>query len=241
MKKEDKKKLMLGTGVILILVLFGTGAKMISEEVETVKGNWDISEEVRAAGLEQYLVEEEDFDYSNPQLQAIAEDIKATTPSSFEAVKRSMRYVYNNIRYDSRVTVASCYEETASSTLEVGSSDCVGMVRVNMALLRAMGIPARTMGGCLTSKRGCTATFAVTPGEEFKVVPPVEGDFKKRGFLHEWIEVWTPEKGWQILEATSGKLFDMECDTFLEYGYDSNKFNRCVINDRAFWEKCKAA
>lgn len=222
--------------IIILSVMMGAGTKML--EVSSVQGDWDISSQVSTAGLEKYLVEESDFDYSNPQVYAMATKIKQSTASANDALQKTARFVYDNVQYNSRVTVASCYAETASSTLSSGQGDCVSMSRLATALLRAQGIPARTVGGCLTSVRGCSPSFAIFPTAIAKVTP-ITDDMKKRGFLHEWVEVWTPEKGWQILEATAGSVFSQECDSYLEYGYDSNSQNRCVINDRAFWNKCK--
>ena len=60
--------------IIILSVMMGAGTKML--EVSSVQGDWDISSQVSTAGLEKYLVEESDFDYSNPQVYAMATKIK---------------------------------------------------------------------------------------------------------------------------------------------------------------------
>jgi transglutaminase-like putative cysteine protease len=242
-KKKDKPKVIffwLGI-IVLAFALFGTTSSFVKEVKEPVKGNWDISEQVEQQNLQQFLVEEIDFDYSNPAIQQIAKDIKANTQDPYEAARVTARYVYDTIRYSSNIDIPYCYSETASSTLEAGFSDCVGMTRMNVAILRAMGIPARSSGGCLRQTQRCAPLFAVAPEIEPQVTPMTEEDFKKRGFLHEWLEFWTPETGWQITEATAGRIYTLECPMFIQYHYDTNQFDRCVITDRSFWELCKAA
>jgi len=222
----------------LVLLLSFTGKE---KTITTVEGDWDISEQVKSNNYEQYLVEEKDFDYTNPMVFALAQDIKSKSSNSKEAVKDTIDYVVHHIRYSSAVTISYCYSETASSVLETGIGDCVSMSRLVTALLRAQGIPARTVGGCLSAFKRCTPLFALIPYLDARVTPMTEGDFKKRGFLHEYVEAWTPEQGWFLIEATSGQTFGLECNGYISYSYDTNERNRCVINDRDFWNICKDA
>src|SRR3990167_10556552 len=168
MHKENKKTwMMVAASILVVLLLFSGRTK--EEAVSTVvAGAWDISEQVKENSLGQYLVKESDFDYTHPEIQQIAAEIKSSSESPYDAVKKTAKYVYDTIDYDAKVTITSCYTETASSTLELGKSDCVGMTRVNVALLRAMGIPARSVGGCLKSSERCSPLFAVAPGIEAK-------------------------------------------------------------------------
>ena len=246
-KKQNKRTILIViTTIVAISLLFGGKEALFgsapTKEFKSIPGSWDISEQVQANNLEQYLVEEIDFDYSNPDIQAVAKNIKLNSATPYDAVKMTAKYVYDNIQYSSAVTVNSCYQETASSTLALGSSDCVGMTRLDVALLRAMGIPARSVGGCLKSSVRCAPIFAVAPGIQAKVTPLMEGDFKKRGFLHEWLEVFDGEK-WYSLEATSGQIFDISCDQYIKYGdgYDSNQFDRCTLTDNSFWNLCSVS
>ena len=236
MHKENKKTwMMVAASILVVLLLFSGRTK--EEAVSTVvAGAWDISEQVKENSLGQYLVKESDFDYTHPEIQQIAAEIKSSSESPYDAVKKTAKYVYDTIDYDAKVTITSCYTETASSTLELGKSDCVGMTRVNVALLRAMGIPARSVGGCLKSTERCSPLFAVAPAAQ--TVPLREGDFKKRGALHEWLEAWVPEKGWMKIEATAGQVFSSSCGQYIVYAYDNNQYDRCTIQDQNFWNLC---
>lgn len=222
--------------VIFLLLAIPQGLK----DIIPIEGEWDISEQVEGRDYEQYLKEEHDFDYSDPAVYQLAEDIKSSTSTPEQAVKETIRYVARNIRYSSKISIPYCYEETASQVLKTKKGDCVSMSRLVTALLRAQGIPTRTMGGCLTRNR-CGILFSAIPYLDAQTTPMTEDDFKKRGFLHEWVESWTPNQGWFIIEATSGQIYSMDCDTYLIYGYDSNRYDRCVIKDQSFWNECKVA
>ena len=240
--KKQKTTVVFVMLAILLIFLFGGGKAAVDNKTSqgtqiASQGTWDISQKVKDNNLTPYLREELDFDYSDPEILEIAKSIKSSTATPYDAVKKTAKYVYDNIDY-STVTVSHCYQETAASTLESGSSDCVGMTRLNIGILRAMGIPARSVGGCLKSSVRCSPLFAVAPGVQAKVSPLVEGDFKKRGFLHEWVEVFDGEK-WYSLESTSGQIFDKEtCNQYIIFGYDNNQYNRCTIADQGFWNRC---
>ena len=143
------------------------------------------------------------------------------------------------MRYSGSIDINQCYTEKASTILKEGVGDCVSMSRLATALLRAQGIPTRTMGGCLSFLARCSPTMAAVPFIQTQVTEMQPNDFKKRGFLHEWIETWIPEKGWVLGEATAGQVFDLTCKSYIQYGYDSNSMERCVINDQSFWNICK--
>lgn len=237
---DKNKKILIVVGIFFVLFAF-FGVKNKITLTETIKGNWDISQQVKEQGLEQYLVETVDFDYSNPNIQQIAKNIKLSTSAPYDAAKFTAKYIYDTIPYNSKISISYCYQETASSVIEAGTGDCVSMVRMDVAILRAIGIPARSVGGCLKSSQRCAPLFAVYPDVEAQVTPMTEDDFKKRGFLHEWLEFWTPEHGWQIMEATSGQIFDISCGAYIKFGYDTNQYDRCVITDSTFWKLCQSS
>jgi len=233
-------KVLIVVGILLFIFAFA-GITQQTSPIKSVQGNWDISKQVKEQGLEKYLIEEPDFDYSNPGIQQLAKSIKSSTLGPYEAAKFTAKYVYDNIPYNSNIDINYCYAETASSTLIAKTGDCVSMTRMNVALLRAMGIPARSVGGCLKSSKRCTPLFAAYPGVEAQVTQMVPDDFKKRGFLHEWLIFFTPERGWQILEATSGQIFNQDCSAYIKFAYDTNQYDRCVITDASFWKTCQAS
>jgi len=230
----EKKQITLFALMIAAIILVFIANKPI-EETEIIQGNWDISQKVTANNYDQYLVEESDFDYSDEAIQSIAQQIKDSTGSAKDAIKRAALYTVQNVHYDGSVPISYCYAETASKVLEKGSGDCVSMSRLNTAILRAMGIPTRTMGGCLSSNKRCEILFSIA-GYDTQTSDVL--DNKKRGWLHEYVEAWDGIE-WVRVESTSGQIFDISCNTYLNYGYDSNNINRCVINDNSFIKECR--
>jgi len=237
LNKNNKIRIGIVIGISILVLLFMFPSE---KELVTAEGNWNISNEVNEAGYEQYLIEEPDFDYSTPSIFNLAKQIKESTSSPEEAIKKTIKHVATNVRYSSAITINYCYSETASKVAEVKEGDCVSMSRLVTALLRAQGIPTKTVGGCLTTER-CDILFSTVPLLETQTTLMSVGDFKKRGFLHEWAETWTPEKGWMVVEATAGRLYSTDCDTYLFYSYDSNSRNRCIINDMSFWNQCRVS
>lgn len=223
------------------VILLSKSGTMNNNFVDTVDGQWDISKDVENKGYNIYLIEEADFDYSDSTINNLATQIKGMTSTPDEAVKETIKYVVQHVGYSSAITISQCYSETASSVLASGRGDCVSMSRLVTALLRAQGIPARTSGGCLSFATSCVPLFSTIPFAEIQVTDMVEDDFKKRGFLHEWVEVWTPSRGWFLVEATAGQTFPLNCGQYIQYSYDTNQYDRCVITDQSFWSMCSVS
>lgn len=237
--KDSKAQIVVALGAVaLFILLFGT--KQTVTPISTIEGEWDISEDISNNNLEEYLIETYDFDYRNPKVYKIAQELKEGSSSPFNAIQKTARYVYDTVSYNSKISINYCYDERASTVLEMGTGDCVSMSRLVTALLRAQGIPTRTVGGCLTSTRKCAILFSAYPYSEVQVTPMIEGDFKKRGFLHEWVEAWDPERGWMLIEATAGQILPQNCNTYMFYSYDTNRYDRCIINDQGFWNQCSS-
>jgi len=231
----NKNLVMIAVVIVIAFAISGAPSFKI-----ITSGGWDISAKVTSKGYEMYLKEEADFDYSSRNVYDVAYDIKSRTRTPKQAIRETLDFVVHNVRYSSSISVNECYDEKASTILEIGKGDCVSMSRLTTALLRAQGIPARTMGGCLSIKTRCTPLFAAVPFLEARVTEMIEDDFKKRGYLHEWVEAFDGEK-WYLLESTSGQVFDLtpQCGAYINFGYDSNRFNRCVISDSGFWNLCQ--
>ncbi len=226
-----------GIGLVVFLVF---GNIQTDDKVITIAGKWNISEEINLKGYSEYLIEEHDFDYSYPPIWEKAKEIKSISSDPDDAVMKTAQFVADHVRYSSAITVQYCYDEKASDVMDTGLGDCVSMSRLVTSLLRAQGIPARTMGGCLSATKRCTPIFSTIPYLEAQTTEMIEGDFKKRGFLHEYVEVWTPTKEWQIIESTSGQMYDFSCNTYYDYGYDNDRYSRCVITQSSFWSSCKS-
>ena len=179
------------------------------------------------------------IDYITPEIQAEIDKMDAGSPE--DAIKKATRFVLDKVDYNSAgITPTYCYNEKASDVLRIGNGDCVSMVKLGTAILRGQGIAVRTIGGCVKLSGGCTPLMGVIP------LPFVEKaaiyDGKKRGYLHEWTEVWLPTKGWILVDFTNGAIYEKGCDDYLFYSYDEGDYKDiCVINDRSFIDNCMKA
>ena len=117
MKLTKKHYLLIGISIAL-LVYFSLP---LEPKIQIAQGGWNISEQVAEKGYEKYLIEESDFDYTHPEVFALAQEIKSRTSTPEEAIKETLKYVVENIRYTS-VTINYCFEEKASDALERGTS-----------------------------------------------------------------------------------------------------------------------
>lgn len=187
----------------------------------------------------EYLQETADFDYSNEAIYKKAIEIRAISDSDEKIIKNTLHFVATTIRYNDSINPEYCFEEKASDVLIKENGDCVSMARLVVSLLRANNIPSRTAGGCLTEDV-CLVSFSTTNIYKAKTVPIRLGDYKKRGFLHEWVEVYSKDKeGWYILEPTTGQTFSKNCKSYGFYSYDKDEFERCVLLNESFVQECK--
>lgn len=181
-----------------------------------------------------YLSATEDFAFT-PALSTLAASLKTT--DQMNTARNVLRYVNENIKYKDDVQISYCYTETAQTVLDSKQGDCVSMTRLAVTLLRINGIETRSVGGCVTFDSSCDALFAIVP-EPFMIPKSSLADGKKRGYLHEWSEAKI-NGVWYIVEATNGKLYPDTCDNYHAFKYDTNKYDRCVIDDKTFVEQCK--
>jgi transglutaminase-like putative cysteine protease len=104
----------------------------------------------------------------------------ATSPAAaFDAV---IAWVQDHVRYERGSTTVST---TAPEVLRAGRGVCQDFVHLTLAMLRAVGIPARYVSGY------------VHPSAE-----PVIGE-TVAGQSHAWVEAWVG--GWRAIDATSAE------------------------------------
>lgn len=188
----------------------------------------------------EHLALTNEFDFEDPQVQELIKNIKDSTTSARGALKKTLSIVLVRVKYSGTETIGECVLESASDVLNKGKGDCVSMMKLDVAILRGLGIAARPAGGCLSKEYTCLSTFAIIPLKKPPVTKLVPGDFKKRGYFHEWFEVWLPNYGWLLVDPTSGEILEQECQDYLFYRYDSTPMEMCVIEDMNFWNTCKA-
>jgi len=113
------------------------------------------------------------------------------------------------------------------------------MTKAAVSLLRAQGIAARPAGGCISSNFACGVLFSINPDRAPRFEPVDLEDPKKRGGLHEWLEIWIPGQGWVIGEATSGQLFSKKCSSYDTNDYNSDSYGMCVITNTNYVSQCR--
>lgn len=239
MDKKIKNYVIIG---IIVVILISISAKKVTDifsEPPVPKTDWQ--EEYRLKLVEnninlQYTSAQRAIDYLTPQLQEVINSIDATGPE--DALKKTTKYVLSNIRYSSDgITPNYCFSETATSTYLSGVGDCVSMTKLGTAILRGQGIAVKTTGGCLKFGGGCMPIMGTVP------IPIRKADIwdgKKRGWLHEWAEVYLPDKGWVTVDFTNGAIYEKECQDYVFYSYDNADYKDiCVIEDYNFIDYCR--
>jgi len=101
--------------------------------------------------------------------------------SPIDACQAATEWVRNRLRYQAGTTDAST---SATEALRRGSGVCQDFVHLSLAMLRAMGIPARYTSGYLH------------PSPDADMGDRVEGQ------SHAWLEAWTGD--WQPFDPTNG-------------------------------------
>lgn len=138
-----------------------------------------------AAALRPYLLPEPDIESDHAGIAAMARDLAAGAANCLEVVDRLARWAHDEIPYE--IPGGG----SARGTFETRRGECGGHSRVLAAMLRSLGIPARTpMGGMY--------------------VPLYGGSFAQ----HMWTEVWLGDPvGWLPVDCTAGQT------TFADAGH----------------------
>jgi len=138
-----------------------------------------------APALQPYLQPSENIESDDPALSKKAQELAAGATSCYEVLDRMATWAYEAIPY---VIPGG---GSAKRTFALRQGECGGHSRVLAAMLRSVGIPARTpMGGMY--------------------VPLYGGSFGQ----HMWTEVWLGEEiGWLPVDCTAGQ------STFLDAGH----------------------
>ncbi len=119
-----------------------------------------------------YLQPERKIESNDPDIIALAKEVTRESKSAWEATVAVADWVYKNIRYE--ITGAGALE-----TLKTKQGDCGPHTFLTIALCRAVGIPARMVGGFMYA----------------------QGKFGQ----HYWVEVYLDKVGWIPVDATVGE------------------------------------
>ena len=127
--------------------------------------------------LARYLRPEDGVESDDPAIVAKAQELARGTTTTWQAARAVADWVHRNIAYE--ITAGG-----ARACLGTRQGDCGPQTRLVMAMCRALGIPARMVGGLMYSG----------------------GRFGQ----HYWAEVYLGEAGWVPLDATAGEFADLD-------------------------------
>jgi len=182
-----------------------------------------------------FLKETNEIDFSNPSIRALAEELRQDTPKA--TAKATAKWVYLNINYDFSDVYSDCVSWKASEVLARGSGVCSTMSKLNIALLRANGIPAYSKTGCFKFNELCEfqQSFFGNPLPKFvEIFIDETGYAPTYGGLHNWVVVPLVEDGKienSILESTSGVLYKDACINYRIYYSSPSDSKACGLSE----------
>ncbi|MBI3755056.1 MAG: transglutaminase domain-containing protein [Deltaproteobacteria bacterium] len=128
--------------------------------------------------------------FDNAKIRGLADNLSKDAKTEEQAVIQILNWVVDNVRY---TTNPPQYD--ALYTLETGTGNCQNFSHLSIALLRAIGIPARIVGGITLSK-----SWKV-PLKNGSLIQSIgQGG-------HAWFEVYYPDIGWIPYDAQQSHLF----------------------------------
>lgn len=193
-----------------------------------------------------YLATTSYYDTQSDLIQQISGSILSTSNSPKEVVEKTLKYVYNQVEYVSGESDAACLQATGSKVIKSGQGQCDTQSISIITLLRSMGIASRPVGGCthydVSECAPMQAIFKFKKTPKLEEVEIIEGeDVGRGGYLHAWVEVWLPDKGWVTLEPTTGEFAQGNCYNYLVEMYPDNddKYHICFAESRDFALRCQ--
>lgn len=221
------------------------------EDCKIVSWQEDYTKRRISAGIStKYLERTNHFDYNARNIMDLVYDIRANTNSAEEAVKRTAREVDDRIDYFGVENPAykplgagvDCKSVQASEILAREYGLCSTMSKVNVAILRGMGIAARPVVGCASNIGSCHL-LTILPGVDLPKLNPIrieDGEAVIGGTLHAWVEVWLPEEGWVLLESTIGRVYkDPKCTKYNTLMNPTTIRNLCVSSNWDYVNACR--
>ena len=126
----------------------------------------------------------------DPRIRDLARRLTAGARTQHDAVTAIVNHVVDTLKYQAEPPA-----HDAVTSLERGVANCQGFSHLSLALLRAVGIPARFAVGISIAKgwRVQHADGSIT--------------FKMGQGRHAWIEVFYPDVGWLPYDPQSTRMF----------------------------------
>lgn len=156
-----------------------------------------------------YLKPTEMVQSSSPEIVSLSRKLVGNAKTEYEAVTAILNYVIDNVKYTYNPP-----QFDALYTLKTKSGNCQNFAHLNMALLRAVGIPARIVGG-ISLKQPLKVTVG---NNDFLVQSLGQGG-------HAWMEIYFPDLGWLSYDPQQSKQFTSSRHIKQTHGLDSDDIN----------------
>jgi len=249
---KNKKFIILAVmGVLWLAFLMGNVESSKQQPVITLETDWQQGYALVTEDMSrEYLKRTDMYNFDSSEIQAVIEDIKANALNTEDAVYMALEYTYDNVEYIRGESDSACFTKSASAILLSKRGQCDTQTRVNIAILRGLGIMVRPVGGCVYSSDGCNFKFSIYAVTGNPIRKPqwneisyedLEKDYISReGGLHAWLEVYLPNKGWVIAESTAGILMEQSCIQYSVELYPDNEDTEqfCVTKNMTFARWC---
>lgn len=183
----------------------------------------------------EYLMETDEIDFSNEKVREIALYLKRDTPK--ETAKAIAQWTEFNILYNGDLKYNDCYNKKASEIINEKIGLCSTMSKVNIALLRANGIPAYSITGCWKYNTACNLkqTFFAKRLPKIEAIMVDESGYAAtKGGLHNWVIIPLYDDGKIediILESTAGNLYTDTCINYRKYYINPEDSKACGLSE----------
>jgi len=173
-----------------------TTVEVIPATAPFTSSPWEHARDLAHAPFDPTVTAAAEFIHASPFIPALDDARDYALPSFargrplIEAARDLTSRVHADFAYDTDATTIST---TAAEVFELGRGVCQDFAHVEIACLRAMGIPARYVSGYLLTR-------------------PPEGRPRLIGAdaSHAWISVWIPGWGWWDLDPTNDAVVSDE-------------------------------
>ncbi len=145
----------------------------------------------------------------SPEIQSLAKGLTANAATLHEAVTAIANYVADEIRYSYNPP-----QFDALYTVKTKTGNCQNFAHLSMALLRAVGIPSRIVGGISLKQ-----SWKIPVSQRDTLVQSMgQGG-------HAWMEVFFPDLGWLSYDPQQSKQFTSSRHIKQTHGLDSRDIN----------------
>jgi len=171
--------------------------QIFNKEINPAKGGdfKDIPQKI----VEKYTKPKKYWESRKENIIKIANELLKKDGTVSENAKRAYSYAVNNLKYSVERTKRSYLERFGAVKALQNPQDavCMEFTDLTIALLRAMGIPAREINGYAHS-------------EDISKRPLSVFYDNNKDLLHSWVEFFDPEFGWVEIDPTWGQTSGLD-------------------------------